>query len=146
MRRIQISILSFGAAAAFIALARFGGRNALGLALGAACALLNFRWLKSSMLALTDRIAREAESAPDATVGSASSPPTLSPDVLGTPRQGLLVLRFFLRYAVLGVATYVILSSSFASVYGFLLGLLMVVPALLTEAVYELIYLLRHER
>jgi hypothetical protein len=49
-----------------------------------------------------------------------------------------LVARYLLRYAIVAAAAYVIFKSSPRSVYGFLGGLFLPVPAIFCEAAYEL--------
>ncbi len=48
------------------------------------------------------------------------------------------MVRFLLRYVLMGVGAYVILSVSPASLYGFLAGLFLPVAAIACEAAYEL--------
>ena len=92
-----------------------GWRTALGLALGCAVAYLNFFWLKRGVEALADRIVSAGE-----------------------PRSGKgIVARFLLRYVLMGLAAYGILSVSPASLYGLLAGLFLPVAAIACEAAYE---------
>lgn len=93
----------------------FGWRSALGLALGCAVAYLNFFWLKRGVEALADRIVSA-----------------------GKPRSGKgIVVRFLLRYVLMGLAAYGILTVSPASLYGLLAGLFLPVAAIACEAAYE---------
>lgn len=94
----------------------FGWRTALGVACGCAVAYLNFHWLKRGVEALADR-----------TVSAAKA----------QSGKGIVV-RFLLRYVLMGVGAYVILSVSPASLYGFLAGLFLPVAAIACEAAYEL--------
>ena len=94
---------------------RFGGCTAIGLACGCLVALLNFVWLKRGVEALADRV-----------VGA------------GKPQSGKgVVARFLLRYVLMGLAAYGILTVSPASLYGLLTGLFLPVAAIACEAAYE---------
>jgi hypothetical protein len=93
----------------------FGWRTALGLACGCAVAYLNFQWLKRGVEAFADRVARAGE-----------------------PQSGKrIVARFLLRYVLMGLAAYGILTVSPASLYGLLAGLFLPVAAIACEAAYE---------
>jgi ATP synthase I chain len=94
---------------------RFGWRFALGLALGCAVAYLNFHWLKSGVEALADRIVQAGKS---------------------QSGKGI-VLRFLLRYVLMGLVAYGILTVSPASLYGLFVGLFLPVAAIACEAAYE---------
>jgi hypothetical protein len=120
--RIQLALAALVLACATVALIKFGVRHGAGVLLGGAVAFINFVWLKRSMLALTSAVAAGAQ----------------------TPPNTALVLRFFLRYALLAVVAYVIINSSAVSVYGLIAGLLLSVPALLFEVAYEIWYALHH--
>lgn len=94
---------------------RFGWRFALGMACGCAVAYLNFHWLKSGVEALADRIVEA-----------------------GKPQSGKgIVFRFLLRYVLMGLAAYGILTVSPASLYGLFAGLFLPVAAIACEAAYE---------
>ena len=120
--RIQAVLAALTIACVTVALIKFGVRHALGVLLGGAVALINFIWLKRSMSALTSAVAGGAQ----------------------TPANTALIMRFFLRYALLAVVAYVIINSSAVSVYGLIAGLLLSVPALLFEVMYEIWYALHH--
>ena len=95
---------------------RFGARTGLGLACGCLIACFNFVWLKRGVEGLADRVVGE-----------------------GKPRSGKgIVARFLLRYVLMGLGAYVILSVSPASLYGLLAGLFLPVAAIACEAAYEL--------
>ena len=96
-------------------LIRFGGRIAAGFACGCTAAYLNFHWLKRVVNALAERIVQSGkrESA-----------------------RGL-VFRFLLRYLLMGLTAYAILSVSPASLYGLLAGLSLPVAAIACETAYE---------
>ena len=92
------------------------GDIALGFACGSAVAYLNFFWLKRVVTALADRATQSGET---------------------QSSQGV-VLRFLLRYVLMGLGAYVIFTVSPASLYGLLAGLFLPVAAIACEAAYEL--------
>jgi len=95
---------------------KFGLRPAIGFALGCAIAYINFYWLKRVISGFADRAT--------GTAGSKSG-------------QGI-VSRFLLRYVLMAIGAYVILTVSPASLNGLLAGLFLPVAAIACEAVYEL--------
>ncbi|HEX6501803.1 MAG TPA: ATP synthase subunit I [Terriglobales bacterium] len=113
----RIRVCMIAAAVIFTAAAwvRYGWRVALGMALGCAVSYLNFYWLKRVVSAMADRITRTGK---------------------GESGKGI-VLRFLLRYFLMGLAAYAILSVSPASLYGLLAGLFLPVAAIACEAGYE---------
>jgi small-conductance mechanosensitive channel len=93
----------------------YGWRITLGFACGCAIAYLNFYWLKRVATALADRITQA-----------------------GRPQSGKgIVLRFLLRYFLMGLVAYVIFSVSPASLYGLFAGLFLPAAAIACEAAYE---------
>lgn len=115
LSRIQRCMGILAVAIPILAWFRFGGRTALGLACGCLIALFNFVWLKRGVEALGDRV-----------VGS------------GKAQSGKgIVARFLLRYVLMGLAAYGILTVSPASLYGLLAGLFLPVVAIACEAAYE---------
>jgi H+/Cl- antiporter ClcA len=90
-------------------------RPALGFLLGCVIAYLNFQWLKNGVSGLADRATNS---------GKAQS------------GKGIIA-RFLLRYVLLGVAAYAILTSFPASLRGLFAGLFLPVGAIACEAVYE---------
>lgn len=94
---------------------RFGIRPALGFTCGCAIAYLNFYWLKRVISALADRATG---------AGTAQS------------GQGI-VSRFLLRYILMAVAAYAILTVFPKSLNGLLVGLFLPVAGIACEAVYE---------
>ena len=58
-------------------------------------------------------------------------------------RGHVVVMRFLLRYLLVAAIGYVIFKSSVASFNALLVGLFLPVPAILTEAAYEVLGLLR---
>jgi hypothetical protein len=114
----RIRWFMIGAAVVFTlaTLLSYGWRQALGMALGCTIAYVNFHWLKRVVNAMADRITNE-----------------------GRRQSGWgIVLRFLLRYVLMGLAAYAILSVSPASLYGLLTGLFLPVAAIACEAGYEL--------
>ena len=115
LERIRWYMIGIAVVGTGVALLRFGSRSALGVALGCAIAYLNFHWLKRVVTAMAERITSTGE------------------------RQSAkgIVLRFLLRYVLMGLAAYVILSVSPASLYGLFVGLFLPVAAIACEAGYE---------
>jgi len=113
--RIRILMIVLGGALSLAAWLIFGMRPALGFLLGCVIAYLNFQWLKSGVSGLADRATNS---------GKAQS------------GKGIIA-RFLLRYFLLGVAAYVILTSFPASLRGLFAGLFLPVGAIACEAVYE---------
>ena len=113
--RIRILMIVLGGALSLAAWLIFGMRPALGFLLGCIIAYLNFQWLKSGVSGLADRATNS---------GKAQS------------GKGIIA-RFLLRYVLLGVAAYVILTSFPASLRGLFAGLFLPVGAIACEAVYE---------
>jgi hypothetical protein len=112
IRRLMIGIAILLTIAAWM---RYGSRISLGFAIGCAVAYLNFHWLKRVVNAMADRITQT-----------------------GSKESGKgIVFRFLLRYLLMGLAAYVILSVSPASLYGLLAGLFLPVAAIACEAGYE---------
>jgi hypothetical protein len=95
---------------------RFSWRIALGMACGCAVAYLNFHWLKSGVEGLADRIVQAGKS---------------------QSGKGIVV-RFLVRYVLMGLVAYGILTVSPASLYGLFAGLFLPVAAIACEAAYEL--------
>jgi hypothetical protein len=93
----------------------YGWRVMLGVAFGCAISYLNFHWLERVLTNLADR---------------------LSPTEPRRSSKGI-VLRFLVRYFLMGLAAYVIFSVSPASLYGLFAGLFLPVAAIACEAVYE---------
>jgi len=115
LERIQRTMIVIGVAALFTAWAYFGWRIGLGVALGAIVAYLNFHWLKKVVAGIADL-----------TIQSGS--PASSRGV---------VHRFLLRYFLMALVAFGILTVSRESLYGLFAGLFLPVAAILCEAVYE---------
>ena len=114
--RIRMLMVVLGGALFLAAWLSFGMRPALGFLLGCIIAYLNFQWLKSGVSGVADRATNS---------GKAQS------------GKGIIA-RFLLRYVLLGVAAYVILTSFPASLRGLFAGLFLPVGAIACEAVYEI--------
>ena len=95
---------------------RYGWRIALGFACGSSVAYLNFFWLKRVVSALADRATQSDQ----------------------TQSSDGVVLRFLLRYVLMGLGAYVIFTLSPASLYGLFAGLFLPVAGIACEAAYEM--------
>lgn len=114
--RIRKLMVVVGGVLSLAAWITFGGRPALGFLLGGVIAYLNFQWLKSGVSGLADRATNT-----------------------GKQQSGKgVVARFLLRYVLLGVAAYAILTRFPASLKGLFAGLFLPVAAIVCEAGYEL--------
>jgi hypothetical protein len=113
IRRYMIVLAPLLVAAAWW---KFGVRPAAGFAFGCVIAYVNFHWLKRVIAGFVDRAS-----------GAATS----------QSGQGI-VFRFLLRYFLMALGAYVILTVSPASLNGLLAGLFLPVAAIGCEAVYEL--------
>ena len=113
--RIRHFMAALAAPLIAVACWRFGPRSAIGLAVGCLIAYVNFYWLKRVISGFVDRAA-----------GANTS----------QSRDGI-VFRFLLRYVLMAVGAYVILTVSPASLNGLLAGLFLPVAAIACEAAYE---------
>ena len=100
-----------------------GGSWAASYAVGAALSALSFQWMKTAVGALAEAFVAHAVS------GSAQP----------RPRRGTtgVVARFVLRYALIGLAAYVIFRSSSLSLAAFFAGLFVAIAAILAEVAYQ---------
>jgi hypothetical protein len=115
LERIQKIMLVLGTAALITAFIFFGWRIGMGFALGATIAYLNFHWLKKVVAGLAEL-----------TIGS------------GTPASSRgVVHRFILRYFLMAIVAFVILTVSRESLFGLFAGLFLPVAAILCETAYE---------
>lgn len=122
--RIRTFMLILAPVLCAVAWAKFGLRAAMGFLLGCVIAYLNFQWLKSGVSGLADRVTNT-----------------------GKAQSGAgIVARFLLRYVLLGLAAYAILTSFPASLRGLFAGLFLPVGAIVCEALYELYRALRQDR
>jgi hypothetical protein len=119
--RIEWMTLAFGIAGAAFVFLRWGSRAGAGVALGAALAWLNFRWLKQGVAALVKLSTAQAADSEHARV-----PLTV-------------YAKFFGRFALLLVVVYVILSRSLLPVAAVVGGLFAVVAAVMIEIMWELV-------
>jgi hypothetical protein len=115
LARITRSMIILAILTAIAAWLRFGWRVGLGFICGCVIAYVNFHWLKRVVEALGERIAAAGKA----------------------PSQKGIVLRFVLRYLLMGLAAYAIFTVSRASLYGLFAGLFLPVAAILCEAAYE---------
>lgn len=113
--RIRRFMFIIGSVAVALALWRFGFRFGIGLALGCAIAFVSFYWLKRAIGGFVDRAA--GASASESGSG--------------------IVARFLLRYVLMAIGAYAVLTVSPASLKGFLAGLFLPVAAILCEAAYD---------
>lgn len=113
--RIRIAMIVAALIFTTGATVRYGWRLGLGFALGCGVSYLNFHWLKRVVSAMADRITKSGK----------------------TESGKGIVARFLLRYVLMGLAAYAILTVSPASLYGLLAGLFLPVAAIACEAGYE---------
>ena len=93
----------------------YGWAGAIGVAAGSAISYINFRTLIRGVEALGDRIVNRRS----------------------TERGWAIVLRFLVRYGLVGIAAYAIFKSSAMAFRGFLWGLCLPVAAMMVEAGLE---------
>lgn len=118
--RIEWLTLAFGLAGAVFVLVRWGLRPGAGVALGAALAWLNFRWLKQGVTALVKLSTAQANSE------HARVPVSV-------------YAKFFGRFALLLAVVYVIVSRSWLPVAAVVGGLFAVAAAVMIELMWELV-------
>jgi hypothetical protein len=106
-------LLWIGITVVFLVL--LGWRLALGVAVGSGIAYLNFFWLKRMVTAVADRVTQTGQ---------------------GESGTGVII-RFLLRYTLMGIAACVILSVSPASLKGLFAGLFLPIAAIACEAAYQ---------
>ena len=121
MGRIRRFMLAIGVAATIGTLVFVGWQVAAGVLIGCGVAWANFVWLKQSVSAVAEKVAQTGRGA----------------------SGGATVAKFVLRYALIGIAAYVIFLSSRQSLWGFFGGLFVAVAAILCEAAYEAFVALR---
>jgi hypothetical protein len=110
--RTQRIMFVLGIAGFVIAFVVFGWRIGVGFAVGAVVAYVNFYWLEKI-------VAGVAES------------------TSGTASASKVTRKFVIRYALMALVAFVILTVSRESLYGLFAGLFLPVAAILCEAVYE---------
>jgi hypothetical protein len=94
---------------------RYRWAGSIGFAFGAAVSYVNFHSLKRGVEGLADRIVNQNS----------------------REKGGWIVLRFVIRYGLVGAAAYAIFKSSPLAFRGFLWGLCVPVAALMAEAAWE---------
>lgn len=119
--RIQKFMLVIGAAALLTGFSYFGWRIGVGFALGAGISYLNFHWLEKVVAGIAEL--------------------TISSGTAASSRG--VVHRFLLRYFLMALVAFVILTVSRESLYGLFAGLFLPVAAILGEAGYEVIRVIR---
>ena len=107
---LVVSVLLVGPAFWF-----YGWAGSIGFAFGAAVSYVNLRSLTRGVEGLADRIVNRNS----------------------REKGGLIILRFFVRYGLVGAAAYAIFKSSPTAFRGFLWGLCVPVAALMAEAAWE---------
>jgi len=100
---------------------KYKAAGAIGFAAGAIVSCINFRALRRSVEALADRVVNRQSN----------------------EKGGSIVLRFILRYALVGAAAYAIFNSSALAFRGFLWGLCLPVAAMMIEAGVEAVVAFR---
>jgi hypothetical protein len=116
LRRIRRFMAVLAPLSVAVAWWKFGARPAAGFVSGCLIAYVNFYWLKRVIVGFADRATGAA--------GLQSG-------------QGV-VFRFLLRYVLMALGAYAILTVSPASLNGLLAGLFLPVAAITCEAFYEL--------
>jgi ATP synthase I chain len=107
---LVVSVLLVGPAFWF-----YGRAGSIGFAFGAAVSYVNLRSLTRGVEGLADRIVNRNS----------------------REKGGLIILRFVVRYGLVGAAAYAIFKSSPTAFRGFLWGLCVPVAALMAEAAWE---------
>ncbi len=123
VRRLLKFTAASGVLMASLAAWRFGWRSGLGLAAGAAAACLNLASLSRAVQGLAGRIV-EAQS---------------------QERGGRMIWRFFERYVLVLVVSYVIFRGYPQAFPGFLVGLCTPVAALMVEAALGIVGMVRKQ-
>jgi ATP synthase I chain len=101
-----------------------GAGWAVGFAIGAALSALSFQWMKTAIDALAE--------------AALSTGSNLQPARGRKRGAGGAVARFMLRYALIGIAGYVIFRSSVVSLVAFFAGLFVTIVAALVEVGYQI--------
>jgi hypothetical protein len=115
-RRIVCILLALVPSLGVLLWVFFNRKFALGFLIGGAIAILNFLSLRKLVIAFADRVIASG----------------------GERRSSGLVLRFLLRYGLVGLGGYAIFKSSVMSAYGLLAGLAIPAVGIMIEAGYEL--------
>jgi hypothetical protein len=115
IRRILRTLLVLSATLLPVVIWRYGPSPGAGFALGAAISWFNFYSLSRAVQGVADRIIEKHS----------------------RERGGVIVVRFLVRYLLIGVAAYVIFTGWSAASRGLMAGLCLPVAAMLAEAAYE---------
>lgn len=115
-RRLVVFMVALAFTGAPVLWIEYGRSMSFVFLLGCAIALVNFYWLRRSVEAMGARLEATGE----------------------RPSRAGIVIKFFLRYALIAFAAYAILKSTASSMNGFFAGLSLPVGAILIEAVYQL--------
>jgi len=113
--RISKFMRVLAVAALVTAVSFFGWRIGTGFAIGAAISCLNFHWLKQVVAGIADATIRSGRA----------------------PSSRRIVHRFLLRYFLMALVAFVILTVSRESLYGMFAGLFLPVAAIMCEGAYE---------
>jgi len=119
-RRIEFWAVGIGVAGAAFAAWKGGWMAGVSLATGAALSLVNYRWLKGGVAAISQMARVQTEK-----------------QQVRIPK--IIYIKFFARFVLLLAAVYVILTRSFLMAEWLLTGLFVVVAAVLAEMIYLLL-------
>jgi ATP synthase I chain len=135
LQRISNFMIGLAVILSAVALLRFGWRITLGFVCGCALAHLNFHWLKRVVNALGERMSAEANEEVNQKENGEMDGEV---DRKEKPKSGKgVVVRFLLRYFLMGLAAYAIFTVSRVSLYGLFAGLFLPVAGIACEAAYE---------
>lgn len=115
VRRIVRILLVVGALCVPLVWWKYGAALAVGFVAGGLMSWLNFAWLARGVEGLAARIVNDES----------------------RERGGAVVVRFVMRYALVGIVAYAIFKGSSQAFRGLLFGLCLPVAGMLGEAVYE---------
>jgi hypothetical protein len=118
-RRVELWAVGIGVAGAAFAAWKGGWMAGVSLATGAALSLINYRWLKGGVAAISQMARTQTEK-----------------QQVRIPK--IIYIKFFARFVLLLAAVYVILTRSFLKAEWLLTGLFVVVAAVLAEMIYFL--------
>lgn len=131
--RVEWIAFGIGIAATLFVGVRWGIRYATGFAAGATLSWLNYRWLRQGVLTIVPSQENTSSEMVKPEVGLGPKSEDTSPKV---PLKAFG--KFFGRYVLVTAALYVILAYSLLPAAAFLAGLFVVVAAVLSELLYEL--------
>ena len=120
-QRIGWLTLGLGLAAALVTGVLVSGAAAAGVTIGALLAWVSYRWLREAAHALTRLSAAQAQ----------AEKPRVSP---------WLYVRFFARYALIGLVLYVMVARFAVPMASLLGGMLALGAAAMVEGIYEIIF------